>query len=126
GSKHWGATQPLTFADVLHENWVMPPSGTLTRIQMDAYLIEQEAAWLVPKAETASLAMMQALLHKGDYVGVCSESMARYMASLGLFRPISIDSNIHFGPVTVMWNREHASATLRDLVACLVVSARRD
>jgi DNA-binding transcriptional LysR family regulator len=124
GSKHWGATQPLTFADVLHENWVMPPSGTLTRIQMDAYLIEQEASWLVPKAETASLAMMQALLHRGDYVGVSSESMADYMASLGLFQKITIGSSIRFGPITVMWNREHASATLMELVACLVRHAR--
>lgn len=120
GSKFWGQGDGLRFADLLGEKWVMPLSGTLTRIQFDAYLIEQEAAWLVPKAETASLAMVQALLHKGDYVGVCSNSMADYMASLGLFQKIHIDSNIRFGPVTVMWNREHASATLMELVGCLV------
>lgn len=124
GSKHWGRSEGLGFAEVLREKWVMPPSGTLTRIQMDAYLIEQEASWLVPKAETASLAMMQALLHKGDYVGVCSESMADYMASLGLFQKIAINSSIRFGPITVMWNREHVSATLLDLVRCLVAHAR--
>jgi DNA-binding transcriptional LysR family regulator len=102
----------------------MPPPGTLTRIQMDAFLIEQEASWLVPRVETASLAMVQALLHTGDYVGVCSESMARYQASLGLFRQIRIDSSIRFGPITVMWNREHATATLRDFIGCLVAHAR--
>ena len=116
GSKHWDSDQPLGFADVLREQWVMPPLGTLTRIQMDAYLIEQQASWLVPKAETASLAMMQALLHKGDYVGVCAESMADYMASLGLFRKVATDSNIRFGPITVVWNREHVSATLMDFI----------
>lgn len=124
GSKHWGSTQPLGFADVLREKWVVPPLGTLMRIQMDAYLIEQQASWLVPKAETASLAMMQALLQKGDYVGVCSESMADYMASLGLFRKVAIDSNIRFGPITVVWNREHVSATLMDFIACLKAHAR--
>jgi len=124
GSKHWSRSAGPGFADVLHENWVMPPSGTLTRIQMDAYLIAQEASWLVPKAETASLAMMQALLHKGDYVGVCSESMADYMASLGLFRKIAIDSSIRFGPITVVWHRERVSATLMDFVGCLVGHAR--
>ena len=124
GSKHWHSNQPLGFADVLREQWVMPPLGTLTRIQMDAYLIEQQASWLVPKAETASLAMMQALLQKGDYVGVCAESMADYMASLGLFRKVAIDSNIRFGPITVVWNREHVSATLMDFIACLKAHAR--
>ena len=124
GSKFWDRSDTLGFADLLGEKWVMPPSGTLTRIQLDAYLIDQEASWLVPRAETASLAMMQALLHRGDYVGVCSESMADYMASLGLFRKIHIDSDIRFGPITVMWNREHVSATLMGLVDCLVAHAR--
>jgi len=124
GSRHWGSNRVLDFADVLREKWVMPPVGTLTRIQMDAYLIEQQASWLVPKAETASLAMMQALLQKGDYVGACSESMADYMASLGLFKKVAVDSNIRFGPITVVWNREHASATLIDFVACLKAHAR--
>ena len=124
GSKHWHQAEGLSFTDVLQEKWVMPPSGTLTRIQMDAFLIEQAASWLVPKAETASLAMMQALLHKGDYVGVCSESMADYMASLGLFKKIAIGSPIRFGPITVVWNREQVSATLFDFVRCLVEHAR--
>ncbi|MEG0921640.1 MAG: LysR family transcriptional regulator [Comamonas sp.] len=123
GSKFWQHPGQLGFADVLHEQWVMPPGGTLTRIQMDAFLIEQGASWLLPRAETASLAMMQALLHKGDYVGVCSESMADYIATQGLFRKIAIDSNIRFGPITVMWSREHVTPTLMDFVDCLERSA---
>lgn len=123
GSKFWRHRGRLDFADVLHEQWVMPPSGTLTRIQMDAFLIEQGASWIVPRAETASLAMMQALLHKGDYVGVCSEAMGDYMASLGLLRKIAIDARIRFGPITVMWDLEHASTTLMDFVHCLVAHA---
>jgi DNA-binding transcriptional LysR family regulator len=124
GSKHWDSEQPPCFADLLREQWVMPPLGTLTRIQMDAYLIEQQASWLVPKAETASLAMMQALLQKGDYVGVCAESMADHLASLGLLKKIAIDSHIRFGPITVVWNREHISATLMDFIDCLKAHAR--
>lgn len=124
GSKFWPASGALDFADLLHEQWVMPPSGTLTRIQMDAFLIERGASWLRPRAETASLAMMQALLHKGDYVGVCSESMAAYQAQLGMLRQIAVDSSIRFGPITVMWKREHATPTLMDFVACLEQSAR--
>lgn len=125
GSKFWAHRGSLAFAEVLHEQWVMPPSGTLTRIQMDAFLIEQGASWIVPRAETASLAMMQALLHKGDYVGVCSEAMADFMASLGLLRKIAIDARIRFGPITIMWDQEHASTTLMDFVHCLVTHAPR-
>lgn len=91
-----------------------------TRSRMDAYLIEQQASWLVPKAETASLAMMQALLQKADYVGVRAESMA----SLGLFRKVAIDSNIRFGPIAVVWNREHVSTLFMDFIACLKAHAR--
>jgi hypothetical protein len=50
--------------------------------------------------------------------------MADYMTSLGLFRKIAIDSNIRFGPITVVWNREHVSATLMDFIACLKAHAR--
>ena len=124
GSKHWARSDALTFDDALHEQWVMPPPGTLTRIQMDAFLIGQEASWLVPRVETASLSMMQVLLHTGDYVGVCSESMARYQAAIGMFRQIRIDTSIRFGPIAVMWNREHATATLRDFIGCLMTHAR--
>jgi len=45
--------------------------------------------------------------------------MADCMASLGLFQKIAINSRIRFGPITVMWNREHASATLMDFVGLL-------
>lgn len=124
GSRHWERAETLGFADVLHDNWVMPPSDTLTRVQMDAFLIGQAASWLVPKAETASLAMMQALLHKGDYVGVCSAAMADYMGQLGLFKKIAVDSSIHFGPITVVWKPEHVSATLLDFIRCLRAHAR--
>ena len=124
GSQYWDRWEGLGFADLLAEKWVMPLGGTLTRIQMDAFLIAQEASWLTPKVETASLAMMQALLHKGDYVGVCSESMADYLVALGLFRKIAIDSRIRFGPITVVWNRDHASTTLMDFIGCLLTHAR--
>ena len=78
----------------------------------------------VPRVETASLSMMQVLLHTGDYVGVCSESMARYQAAIGMFRQIRIETSIRFGPIAVMWNREHATATLRDFIGCLMTHAR--
>ena len=119
GSKFWSRPAAPPFAELLRARWVMPPSGTLTRIQFEAFLLEQGASWLAPRAETASLAMMQALLLKGDYVGVCSESMADEMVSVGMFRKLPMESPIRFGPITVMWNSDHVNATLKDFIACL-------
>jgi len=119
GSRFWSDPAPPPFAELLRQRWVMPPGGTLTRIQFDAFLLEHGASWLTPRAETASLAMMQALLSKGDYVAVCSESMADEMASVGLFRKLPMESPIRFGPITVMWNADHVSSTLEDFIACL-------
>ena len=56
-------------------------------------------------------------------MGVCSESMADYQASIGMFRKIRIESSIRFGPITVMWNREHVAATLMDFIRCLTQHA---
>lgn len=124
GSKFWPQPAAPTFAQLLRARWVMPPGGTLTRTQFDAFLLEQGASWLAPRAETASLAMMQALLSKGDYVGVCSESMADEMVGAGLFRKLPMGSAIRFGPITVMWNSDHVNSTLKDFIACLRSACR--
>ena len=50
--------------------------------------------------------------------------MADYMAALGLFRKIPMKAGIRFGPITVVWNHAHTSATLADFVACLKAHAR--
>jgi DNA-binding transcriptional LysR family regulator len=69
--------------------------------------------------------MMQALLLKGDYVGVCSESMADEMVRVGLFRKLPMESAIRFGPITVMWNSDHVNTTLKDFIACLRSACRQ-
>jgi DNA-binding transcriptional LysR family regulator len=125
GSRYWSQAAAPAFSELLRARWVMPPSGTLTRIQFEAFLLEQGASWLVPRAETASLAMMQALLLKGDYVGVCSESMADEMVRVGLFRKLPMESAIRFGPITVMWNSDHVNTTLKDFIACLRSACRQ-
>lgn len=119
GSKFWSQPVQPPLSELLRQRWVMPPAGTLTRIQFDAFLLDQGASWLMPRAETAALAMMQALLSKGDYVGVCSESMADEMASIGLFRKLPMESPIRFGPIAVIWNADHVSSTLEDFIGCL-------
>lgn len=70
------------------------------------------------------LATTQALLQKGDYVVMCSGSMADHLASLGLTRKIAIDSSIRFGLITAVLNRERLSTTLMEFVTCLKTVAQ--
>lgn len=112
-SRFWDMAGPVRLADLLQENWIMPPKGTLMRSQLDTALLDSGASWLLPKVETAAITTLQALVHQGDYVGVCSEAMAEYQAGLGSLRILPLDRTIRFGPVGVVWSRDHPSEAVR-------------
>ncbi len=112
-SRFWDTAGPVRLADLLQENWIMPPKGTLMRSQLDTALLDSGASWLLPKVETAAITTLQALVHQGDYVGVCSEAMAEYQAGLGSLRILPLDRTIRFGPVGVVWSRDHPSEAVR-------------
>lgn len=112
-SRFWDTAGPVRLADLLQENWIMPPKGTLMRSQLDTALLDTGASWLLPKVETAAITTLQALVHQGDYVGVCSEAMAEYQAGLGSLRILPLDRTIRFGPVGVVWSRDHPSEAVR-------------
>ncbi|BFO56172.1 LysR family transcriptional regulator [Acidovorax sacchari] len=112
-SRFWDAPGPVRLADLLQEDWIMPPKGTLMRSQLDTALLDSGASWLLPRVETAAITTLQALLHQGDYVGVCSGAMAEYQATLGNLRMLPLDRVIPFGPVGVVWSRDHASEAVR-------------
>ncbi|QNP49245.1 LysR family transcriptional regulator [Diaphorobacter aerolatus] len=122
-SRHWDNDgTPVRLVDLQHDNWIMPPKGTLTRTQLDAALLDQGISWLQPKVETAAITTLQALMHTGDYVGVCSEAMARYQSALGSMKILPLDIQIRFGPVGVVWNRDNHSEAVRLFVEQLTRS----
>ncbi|QNN55783.1 LysR family transcriptional regulator [Diaphorobacter ruginosibacter] len=126
GSPLWHSSEPMVrLADLQDENWIMPPKGTLTRTQLDALLLEQGFSWLLPKVETAAITTLQALVHTGNYIGVCSEAMARYQASLGCMKILPLDTAIRFGPVGVVWNTDNHSEAVRLFVEQLTECSRR-
>lgn len=108
-SRLWNSDDVLRLPDLAHENWIMPPKGTLMRSQLDAALLDAGMPWLLPKVETAAVTTLQALVHQGDYVGVCSEAMAQYQQQMGNMKLLRLDRTIRFGPVGVVWSRDNVS-----------------
>lgn len=112
-SRHWDVKAPVRLIDLVQDNWIMPPKGTLTRSQLDAALLDAGATWLLPKVETAAITTLQALVHQGDYIGVCSEAMAEYQVALGNMRILPLDRTIRFGPVGVIWAKDNTAEAVR-------------
>ncbi|QIL79373.1 LysR family transcriptional regulator [Diaphorobacter sp. HDW4A] len=125
-SRFWNSKDKVVhLADLQHDNWIMPPKGTLMRTQLDTALLDHGFSWLLPKVETAAITTLQALVHTGDYIGVCSEAMAQYQAALGNMKILPLDMTIRFGPVGVVWNRDNNSEAVRLFVEHLTDSSQR-
>ena len=112
-SRHWDVEGPIRLIDLVQDNWIMPPPGTLTRSQLDAALLDAGASWLRPKVETPAITTLQALVHQGDYIGVCSEAMAQYQVALGNMRILPLDRTIRFGPVGVIWAKDNTAEAVK-------------
>ncbi len=126
GSRFWNRQEPgrMRLVDLQHDHWIMPPKGTLTRSQLDAVMLDHGISWLLPKVETAAITTLQALLQAGDYIGVCSEAMARYQESLGSMQILPLETPIRFGPVDVVWNTGNSSEAVRLFIEQLVLCSQ--
>ncbi len=119
-SRYWDFAGSIRLIDLIHEDWIMPPKGTLVRSQLDTALLDSGASWLLPKVETAAITTLQALMQQGDYIGVCSEAMAEYQVSLGSMKILPIDRTIRFGPVGVVWARDNTAEAVKLFVEHIV------
>lgn len=97
---------PLHLSALIRYPWVMPPRDTLMRTQLDAALLEHGGSGILPRVETPTITTLQTVLQATDYVGVCSEAMARHLQALGLLRIVPLTRTIPFGPVGVAWRRD--------------------
>lgn len=116
GSPFWGDTCAHPLSALVRENWVVPPKGTSMRSQLDSALIDAGVPWLQPKVETVSITTLLALLHRGNYIGICSEEMTRYQMARGTVHRLSVDRVIKFGAVGILWSQDMYSDTVNDFV----------
>lgn len=116
GSHLWGTRERHPLSALIDENWVVPPHGTSMRSQLDSALVDAGVPWLQPKVETAAITTLLAMLHRGNYIGICSAEMTRFQVARGTLQRIEIDRVIKFGAVGVLWNRDIFSATVNDFV----------
>ena len=119
-SRYWDFDGRKPLMELLDDSWIMPPKGTLMRAQLDIALLDSGAPWLLPKVETAAITTLQALMHQGDYVGVCSQAMAEYQVALGNMKILPIDRTIRFGPVGVVWAKDNTADAVRRFVEHIV------
>jgi len=116
GSHFWGDTSAHPLSALAGENWVVPPKGTSMRSQLDSAFIDVGVPWLQPKVETVAITTLLALLHRGNYIGICSEAMTRYQMARGTVHRLSVDRVIKFGAVGILWSQDMYSDTVNDFV----------
>lgn len=97
----------------------MPPRETLMRKRLDTVLLERGAAGLQPRVETGSVLTIEAVLRDTDYIGVCSDAMARHMEALGLLRVLPVADAESFGPVGAVWRQGGADEVVHAFVRSL-------
>jgi DNA-binding transcriptional LysR family regulator len=111
GHGHPLAQRPdATWPDLLEYPWIMPPPGTLMRMQLDAKLLEQGGAGVRPAVETASIMTALIVLRSTEYVSVCSGTMATRLRDLGVIGRLPL--NFSFGPVGMVWRKEDSHPAL--------------
>jgi DNA-binding transcriptional LysR family regulator len=114
----------LAWAQLFDFPWVMPPKETLMRTRLETVLLEHGAAGLQPRVETGSVIMIESILRRTDYVGVCSDTMARYLESRGLLRVLPVADAESFGPVGAVWRQGGSDAVVHTFIEYLRAEAR--
>lgn len=116
GSPLWQDPSEHKLSALIHENWIVPQHGTSMRSQLDSALVDAGVPWLQPKVETSAITTLLALLHCGNYIGICSEEMTRYQVARGTVHRLSIDRVLKFGAVGILWSTDVFSETVDDFV----------
>jgi DNA-binding transcriptional LysR family regulator len=104
--------------------WIMPPSGTLMRQQLESAFLEAGVPVPEPRVESASIITIQMLLRQGDYISVLAGSVAPIYAQLHLMDIVKLSPSVGFGPIGMLWDaqKEESPMLARFLQALRQVS----
>lgn len=74
--------------------WLLPPSGTPMRQELDGFFEVHGLRPLRAKLETTSLLLMETTLQRSSFVGVIAQSVAAHYASQGRLGVLKLDLDI--------------------------------
>lgn len=86
--------------------WIMPPTGTLMRQQLESAFLEAGVPVPEPRIESASIITIQMLLRQGEYISVLAGSVAPIYAELHLMDIVKLSPKVGFGPIGMLWDAE--------------------
>lgn len=96
----------LTWADLEHRTWVMPPSGNVLRERVEQLFLEQNLVFPRDVVETASLPVAASLLHASDMVAPLPQSAIEPYCAAGMLAVLPIELDIVLGPAGIVTMRD--------------------
>jgi DNA-binding transcriptional LysR family regulator len=113
-----------TWAEALHYAWVLPPENTALRRALTATFLASGLPAPVPRVESNSLTVTQAILRSSDCVGVMSGSAGRHAQADGLLRTLPLELAGQELPVGAVWRESTPSPAVARVLDLLRSEAR--
>jgi len=125
GTRHPLATRrKLALAEVLSQDWVLPPRSARVRASFEALFCSTGAARPRVLAETDSLDLIMELLAQGAVLALLPQHLARRLGLAGQVRTLDVDTPGLVMPVSVYTRAgTAASKAVQTFRSCLVEAA---
>lgn len=92
--------------------WVLPPPGTLSRVQLDRAVVDAGMAPPRPAVETSSLVALLSMLEDRDYIATLASSVAHMYEQRKLISVVHLPARLEFGPIGMLWAADSPSIVL--------------
>lgn len=108
-----------TWSEAATFPWVLPPSGSLTRLRFEEAFAEHKVGLPIPRVETASVASIQAHLQASECLAPLSGLVADFYRSLKLLSVVPLTPAVNFGQLGLIWSDDNPNPLLAELVNSL-------
>jgi DNA-binding transcriptional LysR family regulator len=102
--------------------WIVPPLGTLMHERLGSALVAAGIS-IMPRVESGSLIMVEALLRSTPYVSVLAGLVARHLQDLGILRIVAMREPQAFGTIGVVWDSGNVSPMMEQFISVLRAQA---
>ncbi|MDT2019417.1 LysR family transcriptional regulator [Methylocella sp. CPCC 101449] len=109
----------LTWADVVEEGWILPPTGTPTREALADHLSRQGFDLPANRIDTKSISLIQSLLSAGSFVSIAPQSVAQHWAERLSMHVLPLPPIDVSTPIGLIWSKTNllpAAEIVKDYV----------